>query len=42
MRIIVAAAVLVASVILAGCFHHWRTSAIEPLPPPPLSNPPYK
>jgi uncharacterized lipoprotein YajG len=42
MRTIVTLALLASSVMLAGCFHHGQAVYAEPLPPPPMSNPPLK
>ena len=41
MRTVVALAILVSSVMLAGCFHHRQAVYAEPLPPP-VSNPSIK
>lgn len=43
MRIVLAIAVLAASAMLGGCFHHSQVYTAEALPPPPpLSAPPMK
>jgi hypothetical protein len=41
MRTVVALALIAASVMLAGCFHHRQAVYAEPLPPP-VGNPSIK
>jgi hypothetical protein len=40
MRIVVAVAIILASAMLGGCFHHNAAAYSEPLPPP--AHPPLK
>lgn len=42
MRIIVAFAIIAASISLGGCFHHSQQVYAEDLPPPPVSHAPMK
>jgi hypothetical protein len=36
MRVIIALAILAASLSLGGCFHHTSAVYVEPLPHPPI------